>query len=251
MLAVAELSRQESRLILVLTENSAAAQRWHAGLDFFGTDPENNFLFPDWETLPYDAFSPHQDITSERLATLRALQTTKRGVLSVPITTLLQRIAPTTYRAGASFDLMTAQEFDIQTQRMSLESAGYQLTDTVNERGQYAVRGSVMDIFPMGSELPVRIDLFDDEIETLRTFDPETQRTVERIEALKLLPAKEFPFDDAGQFPFAINITGRQVSTSGTTSVTAQDCASRLVGFRLTSKARIPIPIPPRTSLPV
>ncbi len=197
MLAVAELSRQESRLILVLTENSAAAQRWHAGLDFFGTDPENNFLFPDWETLPYDAFSPHQDITSERLATLRALQTTKRGVLSVPITTLLQRIAPTTYLAGASFDLMTAQEFDIQTQRMSLESAGYQLTDTVNERGQYAVRGSVMDIFPMGSELPVRIDLFDDEIETLRTFDPETQRTVERIEALKLLPAKEFPFDDA------------------------------------------------------
>ncbi|NKB97690.1 MAG: transcription-repair coupling factor [Pseudomonadales bacterium] len=197
MLAVAELSRQESRLIVVITENSSAAHRWHGGLEFFAAEPGSNLLFPDWETLPYDAFSPHQDITSERLATLRALRTTKRGILTVPVTTLLQRIAPTSYLAGASFDLVTGQQFDIQSQRMSLEAAGYQLADTVHERGQYAVRGAVMDIFPMGTALPVRIDLFDDEIETLRTFDPESQRTVARIDELKLLPAKEFPFDDA------------------------------------------------------
>ena len=153
--------------------------------------------FPDWETLPYDVFSPHQDIISERLASLSQLQGKVKGVLTVPISTIMQKVAPTSYLGGACFNLACGQTFDVAEQRLILESAGYQSADMVVERGQYAVRGALVDIFPMGSDLPVRIDLLDDEIDTLRTFDPETQRTVEQIKALNLLPAKEFPFDDA------------------------------------------------------
>ncbi len=194
--AVSELSRARAGLILVVTNNSARAQRWQGGLDFLNPGTQS-LHFPDWETLPYDAFSPHQDIISERLATLTALPEVTGGVLTVPVTTLLQKIAPRPFLAGSTFAFATGQRFDVDRQRRILEASGYNHTDTVSERGQYAVRGSVMDIFPMGAPLPVRIDLFDDEIDTLRTFDPESQRTVERIDALNLLPAKEFPFDAA------------------------------------------------------
>ncbi len=196
-LAVSELSQQYHGLILVITNNSAAAQRWQGALEFFGGDQLSCLHFPDWETLPYDAFSPHQDIISERLATLTALPDLHRGVLTVPVTTLLQKISPRPFLAGSTFAFAEGQVLDLHQQRQTLEANGYLHTDTVTERGQYAVRGAVMDIFPMGAELPVRIDLFDEEIETLRTFDPGTQRTVEKIPALNLLPAKEFPFDEA------------------------------------------------------
>jgi transcription-repair coupling factor (superfamily II helicase) len=196
-LAVTRISTAQPGLVLVVTANSARAQRWQSALSLF-SDPANTPLhFPDWETLAYDAFSPHQDITSERLATLRDLPNVSTGVLTVPVTTLLQRISPPSYIAGSGFDFQPGQRLDIATQRRALDSAGYQNVDTVSERGQYAVRGSVLDIYPMGSELPVRLDLFDDEIDTLRTFDPDTQRTINKIDRLDLLPAKEFPFNDA------------------------------------------------------
>lgn len=194
-LAVSELTEAWDGLVLVLTRDSARAQRWQEAVRFFQGGTHTPLHFPDWETLPYDAFSPHQDIISERLATLHKLPNVSRGVLTVPVTTLMQRIAPRSYLDGAAFDLQEAQAFDLQQQRLKLDSAGYQNVDTVTERGQYAVRGAVMDIYPMGAELPVRIDLFDREIDSLRTFDPESQRTVEKISALQLLPAKEFPFD--------------------------------------------------------
>ena len=120
-----------------------------------------------------------------------------RAFLRFQSSTIMQKVAPTSYLGGACFNLACGQTFDVAEQRLILESAGYQSADMVVERGQYAVRGALVDIFPMGSDLPVRIDLLDDEIDTLRTFDPETQRTVEQIKALNLLPAKEFPFDDA------------------------------------------------------
>ncbi len=194
--AVAAWVEQHNRFVLVVTKDSARAQRWSEALQFFGGSALETLHFPDWETLPYDAFSPHQDIISERLATLTALPQRKTGVLTVPVTTLMQRIAPKSFLDGASFDFRRGQELDVAAQRLVLDAAGYQHTDTVSERGQYAVRGSVMDIYPMGAPLPVRLDLFDTEIDTLRTFDPETQRTIEQIDALELLPAKEFPFDD-------------------------------------------------------
>ena len=198
--AVAELISQHSGLTLVITENSATARRWSGALPFFLTacNPsraDGALQFPDWETLPYDAFSPHQDITSERIRTLSRLPLTEQGFLTVPITTLLQRVAPRTFLQGESFEFRRGARLDIHQQRQLLDEAGYRHTETVRERGEYAVRGAVLDLFPMGAELPIRVDLFDDEIDTLRTFDPDTQRTVENISQLKLLPAKEFPFD--------------------------------------------------------
>jgi len=203
MLAVAELAKSSDHLIVVVTADSSATERWANGIAYFSSSSNDSsealdiLRFPDWETLPYDVFSPHQDIISERLASLSQLQGKNKGVLTVPISTLLQKVAPTSYLGGACFNLACGQTYDVSEQRLILESAGYQSADMVVERGQYAVRGALVDIFPMGSELPVRIDLLDDEIDTLRTFDPETQRTVEQITQLNLLPAKEFPFDDA------------------------------------------------------
>jgi len=200
-LAVSELAAGYDGLVLVITKDSAQAQRWQSATAFFAAsflgEQGNNLQFPDWETLPYDAFSPHQDIISERLATLNKLPNTKHGLLTVPVTTLLQRIAPRPFLAGATFDFRQGQKLDIEQQRLTLDAVGYVHTDTVTERGQYAVRGSVMDIFPMGAEQPVRVDMFDEDIDTLRTFDPITQRTIEHITTLQLLPAKEFPFDQA------------------------------------------------------
>ena len=203
MLAVAELAKSSDHLIVAVTADSSATERWANGIAYFSSSSNDSsealdiLRFPDWETLPYDVFSPHQDIISERLASLSQLQGKNKGVLTVPISTLLQKVAPTSYLGGACFNLACGQTYDVSEQRLILESAGYQSADMVVERGQYAVRGALVDIFPMGSELPVRIDLLDDEIDTLRTFDPETQRTVEQITQLNLLPAKEFPFDDA------------------------------------------------------
>lgn len=202
-LAVAELAKSSDHLIVVVTADSSATERWANGIAYFSNSSNDSsealdiLRFPDWETLPYDVFSPHHDIISERLASLSQLQGKTKGVLTVPISTLLQKVAPTSYLGGACFNLACGQTYDASEQRLILESAGYQSADMVVERGQYAVRGALVDIFPMGSELPVRIDLLDDEIDTLRTFDPETQRTVEQITQLNLLPAKEFPFDDA------------------------------------------------------
>ncbi len=217
-LAIAELARAHDGLVLVITRDSASAQRWQGSMEFFQTGQVAPLQFPDWETLPYDAFSPHQDIVSERLATLTHLPNRTDGVLTVPVTTLMQRIAPAQYLAGASFDFCQGQKLDVRAQRLTLDAAGYSNTDTVTERGQYAVRGSVLDIYPMGAELPVRVDLFDDEIDTLRIFDPETQRTISKIDKLDLLPAKEFPFDDAAVARFrdrwhhAFNVDVRRCS---------------------------------------
>ena len=205
-LAVAELARQHDGLVVLVTEDSNCADGWQSALHFFsGADNPGTFHFPDWETLPYDAFSPHQDIISERLATLQKLPHLERGILVVPVTTLLQKICPRAYVSGNAIELAVGQTLDVAGKRLELDAAGYQASDMVSERGQYAVRGAVMDIFAMGAEHPVRIDLFDDEIDTLRTFDPDTQRTIGRIESLRLLPAKEFPFDEDAVAAFRTN----------------------------------------------
>ena len=228
LLALSEFSphlRQQTsaltpQMIVLVTAEPASTEEWASGIRFFqsSTEPHQILRFPDWETLPYDAFSPHQDITSERLACLQHLRNQQQGLLIVPAPTLVQKIAPTSFLDGACFDLKRGQIFDTESQRLRLEAAGYQATDTVTERGQYAVRGAVMDIFPMGAELPVRIDLFDEEIDTLRTFDPDSQLSVAQINELKILPGKEFPFDDAAiahfrdQWHNAFNVDVRRCS---------------------------------------
>ncbi|SHL77552.1 transcription-repair coupling factor [Phytopseudomonas punonensis] len=193
-LAVAEAASAAKRFTLLLTADSQSAERLEQELSFFA--PELPVLhFPDWETLPYDLFSPHQDIISQRIAALYRLPELKHGILVVPITTALHRLAPTRFLLGSSLVLDVGQRINVDDMRARLEATGYRYVDTVYEHGEFTVRGALIDLFPMGSKQPFRIDLFDDEIETLRTFDPETQRSIDKVESIKLLPAREFPLE--------------------------------------------------------
>ncbi|XKH00490.1 transcription-repair coupling factor [Marinobacter nauticus] len=205
-LAICESARTRKGLTLVVTRSTDEAIRLEQAIRFFlNLPPEEDgatvteeglelLSLPDWETLPYDLFSPHQDITSRRLRTLHRLPSTQHGILVVPARTLMHRLAPPSYLQGNTLLLEVGQTLDIDSWRLQLEAAGYHHTENVYEHGEYAVRGAILDIYPMGSNLPYRIDLFDDEIETLRTFDPETQRSIDRIEQIELLPANEFPW---------------------------------------------------------
>ena len=205
--ATAGIACQHNGLTLVVTADTEHAEQLQRELRFYldqhghhgtrgGDKGEIAILqFPDWETLPYDSFSPHRDIVSRRLETLYQLPTTQRGVLIVPVTTLLHRIAPRHWLQSNSLLLRKGDTLDRQQYRLDLEASGYTLVDTVISHGEYALRGSLLDIFPMGSDQPYRIDLFDDEIDTLRTFDPDTQRSQAEINQIRLLPAHEFPMD--------------------------------------------------------
>lgn len=194
---LARLLQKEAALFVVVARDTEHAHRLANELSFYagGIDVR---LFPEWETLPYDNFSPHQDIVSERIETLYELPTMHQGVLVVPIGTLIQRLAPTEYVRSKALLLDVGARFDIDAERERLVHAGYVSVETVNEHGEFAVRGSLVDIFPTGSKAPVRIDLFDDEIESLRTFDAETQRTIETVETVRILPAHEVPLDRDG-----------------------------------------------------
>jgi len=198
-LAILQGAYQTQGFSLVITADTSSALRIESELEFYNEQPEFKVLhLADWETLPYDTISPHQDIISDRLKTLYQLPQTQQGILVVPVTSLLQRLMPVDYLIGNSLVVTCGQHINIDNMRRNFEKAGYHCVDTVYEHGEYAVRGALIDIFPMGSQQPYRIDLFDDEIETLRTFDPETQLTVEQVEQIQLLPAKEFPLDKLG-----------------------------------------------------
>ena len=195
-LAVANAARS-GQLTVLICNDTANALRYEQELKFYGADIEI-MHFPDWETLPYDSFSPHQDIISERLHTLHRLSSMDSGILIVPVSTLMHRLLPKQYLQTHSLAIKVGQQFDIDSMRLQLEGNGYRCVNTVFEHGEFALRGSIMDIFPMGSSLPFRIDLLDDEVDTLRTFDPESQRTVEQVKEVSLLPGKEFPLDENG-----------------------------------------------------
>nr|WP_239995794.1 transcription-repair coupling factor [Nitrincola tibetensis] len=188
-------SRHTQGPILMICRDNEMALRIRQETEFFSGTSDNILFFPDWETLPYDNFSPHQDIISQRIETLYRLPSLKRGILIVPISTLMQRIAPENFITGHSLHLEKNQQLDPEILRHQLIAAGYQAVNTVYEHGEFAVRGAIIDIFPMGSDTPFRIELLDDEIDTLRTFEPDSQRSIEHIERIRLLPAKEFPFN--------------------------------------------------------
>lgn len=198
-LALQQLSRQQRRLLLVITRNTSAAQQLHEQLAFYGADTEIPLLqFPDWETLPYDVFSPYQDITSERLECLYRLPALDSGILVVPVQTLMSRLAPRSFVEQRSLLVETGQHLGFDEFRLRLVQNGYNAVSAVMEHGEFAVRGSLIDLFPMGSNSPYRIELFDDEVESIRSFDPESQRTLQVENRLSLLPAREFPLDEAG-----------------------------------------------------
>lgn len=190
--AIGELAKT-TPLILVITDTTAAAHNLASELPFFLSEEREILLVPDWETLPYDNFSPHEDIVSDRIKALSRLPTLVSGVVIVSITTLMHRLAPRHFIDAGVLSLSTGDTLDAEQFVRNLTRNGYRSVDTVYEHGEFAIRGSLLDVFPMGSDEPLRIDLFDGEIESLRSFDPETQRTAQRLARIDLLPAREFP----------------------------------------------------------
>lgn len=201
---IAELARP-GELLLVVTADTSSALALERELPFFLEESIAILAFPDWETLPYDSFSPHQDIVSERLETLYRLPSLATGILIVPVPTLMHRLAPADYIAGSSLVLSPGQKLEFTSFRRSLERNGYHNVDTVYEHGEFALRGALLDIFPMGSDRPFRVDMLDDEVDTLRTFDPETQRTIEKVDSINLLPAREYPLNPTAIGRFQMN----------------------------------------------
>jgi len=197
-LAAVEAARQCDGPVVVVTASVAEADQLARDLRFFSGPSLPVLQLPDWETLAYDVFSPHPDIISERIATLYQLPRLVSALVVTSAGTLIQRLPPRHYLEGSSLVLQTGQKLDLDQFRNSLESAGYSCVSQVMEHGEFAVRGSLIDLYPMGSELPFRIDLLDDEIDTIRRFQPANQRTEDRLQSVDLLPAREFPMNEEG-----------------------------------------------------
>jgi transcription-repair coupling factor (superfamily II helicase) len=207
-LLLAEFATREKaagRITAIVTADATDAQRILDEMAFFAPDLQT-VIFPDWETLPYDTFSPHQDLISERLATLwRISQRDPKDaadVVLLPATTALYRLAPPSFLAGTTFHFKVKQKLDEAKLKSQLTLAGYNHVTQVVSPGEYAVRGGLIDLFPMGSLVPYRVDLFDDEVDSIRTFDPDSQRSLYPVPEVRLLPGREFPMDDAARAKF-------------------------------------------------
>ncbi len=198
-LVIAQMAQQHAGPLLITTPDAGSAQRLEYGIRFYlGKNSVPILSFPDRETLPWDHFSPHQDIISERLASLYRLPNLDKGILIVPTPTLMHRLPPRQFLDSHALLLETGQILDLEVMRLRLETSGYHCVSTVMEHGEFAVRGSLLDLYPMGSREAFRIELFDDEIESIRIFDPETQRSSDKAEQIRLLPAREFPLNKEG-----------------------------------------------------
>ncbi|MBL7479796.1 transcription-repair coupling factor [Legionella bononiensis] len=204
-LALAEYCQETPGIKLLIAQDNLSASQLQDELQFF-LNPQKKqqelLFFPDWETLPYDQFSPHQDIISERLYTLSRMQQVTDAVVITSASTLMHRLCPPEFLNHYALMLKEGQKLDLNTFRNQLQQAGYHCVNKVLEHGEYALRGSIIDVYPMGSGLPFRIELFDDEIESLREFDTETQRTIEKISEINVLPAREFPLNEQSQTLF-------------------------------------------------
>ncbi|BCL70347.1 transcription-repair-coupling factor [Vibrio nigripulchritudo] len=192
--AIAQLSEQHSGHTLLVVPDPQLALKLTAEVEQFTQQPVH--MFPDWETLPYDNFSPHQDIISDRISTLYQLPTQSNGITVIPVSTLLQRQSPRDFLMQHTLMVKNGDRYSLEALRLQLEKSGYRHVDQVFGPGEYASRGSIIDLYPMGSNDPYRIDFFDDEIDSIRTFDPENQRSIDDIPEIRLLPAHEFPTTD-------------------------------------------------------
>jgi len=200
-LAIGALAESTTRPLVIITADAHHAHEVEQDIALLS--PELPRLpFPDWDTLPYDLFSPNTALISRRLAALARIPNWKRGILIVPVPALMHRIAPRGFVVGNSFDLRIGDSISLQAMRERLDIAGYQCVDQVLEPGEFSVRGALLDLYPMGSPQPYRIELFDNSIETLRVFDPDSQRSTGKIDAVRLMPAREFPFDEAAARSF-------------------------------------------------
>ncbi|WDE01306.1 transcription-repair coupling factor [Thalassomonas actiniarum] len=198
-LAIYHGAKNAGSPVLLITYDTPSALRLEQELLSLNTDNGLSVcLFPDWETLPYDSFSPHQDIISQRLSTLYQLSRIEQGIVIVPVTTLMQRLAPKQYLDANSLVIKKGDKKDLHQLRQELEASGYRHVDQVMEHGEFSARGAILDLFPMGSTSPFRLDFFDDEIDEIRLFDPDSQRSSDKIDNINLLPAHEFPTDQDG-----------------------------------------------------
>ena len=202
---LAEREKAAGRITAIVTSDATDAQRLLEEISFFAPDLRCA-LFPDWETLPYDSFSPHQDLISERLATLWRISQRDKAqgvdVVLVPATTALYRLAPPRFLAAYTFEFKAKQKLDEAKLKAQLTLAGYSHVTQVVSPGEYAVRGGLIDLFPMGSHVPFRVDLFDNEIDSIRTFDPDSQRSLYPVPEVRLLPGREFPMDEPARAKF-------------------------------------------------
>ncbi len=196
-LYLTQLKAESAHSLIVLTGNAHDAQRLVEEIRFFAPQL-NTHLLPDWETLPYDHFSPHPDLVSERISALHQIGQRNCDIMLLPVSTALMRLPPQSYLAARTFMLKKGDKLDLEALREQCAKAGYSHVNQVVSPGEFSVRGGLIDLFPTGSALPYRIDLFDDEIETLRTFDVDTQRSLYPVGEIRLLPAREFPLDEAG-----------------------------------------------------
>ncbi len=194
-LALAESLSVDPRLYFIVTRGARELERLTAEIRFFGGPDCRVLALPDWEVLPYELSSPHPDIVSERLRTLYQLPRAQRGCLVVAADTLLQRLPPRDYVQGRTFELAVGERLGLEPFRARLTEAGYASVSQVTGPGEFAVRGSLLDVFPMGSAQPLRVDLFGEDIEAIRRFDPDTQRSLDAVERVELLPAREIPLD--------------------------------------------------------
>ncbi|HET7161357.1 MAG TPA: transcription-repair coupling factor [Rhodanobacteraceae bacterium] len=200
-LLLCEAARRRDGVVVAVAADSRAARTLEDELGVFAGDLPV-LHFPDWETLPYDLFAPHPQLVSQRIDTLNRLPGTHHGVLVVPVSTLMQRLAPRSHIAGSGLAVARGQRLNLADEQRRLEASGYRNVPQVGEHGEFAVRGALLDIFPMGAEEPYRIELFDDEIDSIRAFDPETQRSSHPVEAVNLLPAREFPLTEEAMRAF-------------------------------------------------
>ncbi len=210
-LLISNTANEYHGLLVLITPDSQSAYeaqasiRFFSGLDESMEDNNNVHIFPDWETLPYDVFSPHEDLISDRLRALHQLSHSQKGVLIVPVSTIMQKLPPVDYVQNNTLMVSVGDTLEIAAFRKQLDESGYRHVSQVMEHGEYSTRGSLIDLFPMGSTLPYRIDLFDDEVETIRSFNPEDQLTIEQLQKIELLPAHEFPLNEAGISRFKKN----------------------------------------------
>ena len=196
--SIASAARVHEGPLLVVARDNHEAHQLEADLHTLlgGAGDLPVVAFPDWETLPYDQFSPHPDIVSQRLAALHRLPTLARGIVVVPVQTLMQRLSPLRHIAGGSFDYRMGQRLDFDAEKRRLEAASYRHVPQVLDPGDFAVRGGLLDVYPMGAEAPLRIELLDDTIDSIRHFDPDSQRSLDRVESVQLLPGREVPLDE-------------------------------------------------------
>ena len=222
-LAVSQAYKQHKGPVVVITADTPSAMKLQRELAWFlDNDRSVTTLFPDWETLPYDMFSPHQDIVSQRMETLYRMANEPRGIFIVPVNTLMQRLAPVDYLNKYLLMVHKGDTLDREQFRRNLEQAGYLHVNQVMSHSEFSIRGSIIDLFPMGSDRPFRIDLFDDEIDSIRYFETENQRSADAVDEIRLLPAREFPTDKAALSAFRARYLETFDSNSSQESVLSQ-----------------------------